>query len=107
MKDELVNDAAQGVVEDVPQDVAQDFGFGARAARLSLCGPRHATTAAATTTIVLVVARAIFMRWNPGAAKDGSVKVFIVARVIFERMKPKKGMLLRGDPDAGLTPVKV
>jgi len=33
MKDEHVNDAAQGVVEDVPQDVAQDLGFGARAAR--------------------------------------------------------------------------
>jgi len=34
MKDEHVNDAAQGVVEDVPQDVAQDLGFGARAAPL-------------------------------------------------------------------------
>jgi len=33
MKDEHVNDAAEGVVEDVPQDVAQDLGFGARAAR--------------------------------------------------------------------------
>ena len=29
------------------------------------------------------------MRRNSGAAKDGSVKVFIVARVIFERRKPK------------------
>ena len=28
-----MNDAAQGVVEDVPQDVAQDLAFGARAAR--------------------------------------------------------------------------
>ena len=28
-----MNDMAQGVVEDVPQDVAQDLGFGARAAR--------------------------------------------------------------------------
>ena len=35
-------------------------------------------------------ARIIFMRRNPGVAKDGSVKVFIVARVIFERRKPKK-----------------
>ena len=26
MKDGHVNDAAQGVVEDVPQDVAQDLG---------------------------------------------------------------------------------
>ena len=33
MNGELVKDAAQGVVEDVPQDVAQDFGFRARAAR--------------------------------------------------------------------------
>ena len=33
MKDEHVNDATQGVVEDVPQDVAQDLGFGVRAAR--------------------------------------------------------------------------
>ena len=33
MKDEHVKDAAQGVAEDVPQDVAQDLGFGARAAR--------------------------------------------------------------------------
>jgi len=48
------------------------------------------TTAAAATTTFLVVARAIFMRRNPGAAKDGSVKVLIVARVIFERRKPKK-----------------
>ena len=48
------------------------------------------TAAAATTTTVFVVARVIFMRRNPGAAKDGSVKVSIVARVIFERRKPKK-----------------
>ena len=33
MKDEHVNDVAQGVVEDVPQEVAQDLGLGARAAR--------------------------------------------------------------------------
>jgi len=33
MKDEHVNDAAQGVVEDVPQDVAT-------AAALSLCSSR-------------------------------------------------------------------
>ena len=47
MKDEHVkNDAAQGVVEDVPQDMAQDMGFGARAAR-TLLATRHATTAAA------------------------------------------------------------
>ena len=39
MKDEHVNDAAQGVVEDVPQDVAQDLGFGARAARALLATP--------------------------------------------------------------------
>ena len=43
MKDEHVNDAAQGVVEDLPLDVAQDLGFRARAAR----PPRHATTTAA------------------------------------------------------------
>jgi len=49
------------------------------------------TAAAAATTIVLVVARAIFMRRNPGAAMDGNVKVFIVARVVFKRWKPKKG----------------
>ena len=42
MKDEHVNDAAKGVVEDVPQDVAQDLAFGAWAARALL-----ATTAAA------------------------------------------------------------
>jgi len=30
------------------------------------------------------------MRRNPGAAKDGSVKVLVVASVIFERRKPKK-----------------
>jgi len=29
------------------------------------------------------VARAVFKRRNPGAAEDGSVKVSIVARVIF------------------------
>jgi len=39
MKDEHVNDAAQGVVEDVPQDVAQDLGFRARAARALLATP--------------------------------------------------------------------
>ena len=32
MKDEHVNDAAQGAVEEVLQDVAQDLAFGARAA---------------------------------------------------------------------------
>jgi len=40
------------------------------------------TTAAAAAIVVLVVARVIFMRLNPDAAKDGSVKVFIVARAI-------------------------
>ena len=40
MKDEHVNDAAQGVVEDAPQDVAKDLGFGARAARALLATPR-------------------------------------------------------------------
>jgi len=39
MKDEHVNDAAQGAVEDVPQDVAQDLDFGARAARALLDTP--------------------------------------------------------------------
>ena len=40
MKDEHVNDAAKSVVEDVPQDVAQDLvGFGARAARALLATP--------------------------------------------------------------------
>ena len=33
MKDGHVNDAAQGAAEDMPQDVAQDLAFGARAAR--------------------------------------------------------------------------
>jgi len=39
MKDGHVNDAAQGVVGDVTQDVAQDLGFGARAARALLATP--------------------------------------------------------------------
>jgi len=39
MKDEHVNDATQGVVEDVPQDVAQDLGFRAQAARALLAMP--------------------------------------------------------------------
>ena len=39
MKDEHVNVSAQGVVEDVTQDVAQDLGFGARAARALLATP--------------------------------------------------------------------
>ena len=34
-----MNDAAQGVVEDVPRDVAQDLAFGARAARALLATP--------------------------------------------------------------------
>jgi len=69
------------------------------------------TTSAAAGAIVLVVSRVIFMRWNPGAAKDGSVKVFIVARVIFERRKPKRHAALkkryaaaRGDPDVSPSP---
>ena len=33
MKDEHVKDAALGLAGDVPQDVAQDLGFRARAAR--------------------------------------------------------------------------
>ena len=51
MKDKHVKDTAQGVVEDVPQYVAQDLAFEARAARalpatppppppLSLCSSR-------------------------------------------------------------------
>ena len=34
-----MNDAAKGVVEDVPQDVTQDLGFGARVARALLATP--------------------------------------------------------------------
>jgi len=34
-----VNDAVQGAVEDAPQYVAQDLGFGARAARALLATP--------------------------------------------------------------------
>jgi len=34
-----VNDAAQGAMEDVPQDVAQDLGFRARVARALLATP--------------------------------------------------------------------
>jgi len=39
MKDEHVNDAAQGAVEDVPQDMAQDLGFGP--GRRAPSPPRH------------------------------------------------------------------
>ena len=39
MKDEHVNDAEQGVVDDVPQDVAQDLGLGTRAARALIATP--------------------------------------------------------------------
>ena len=39
MKDKHVKDAAQGVAEDVPQDVARDLGFGAREARALLATP--------------------------------------------------------------------
>ena len=39
MKDEHVKDAALGVAGDVPQDVAQDLGFGARAARALIATP--------------------------------------------------------------------
>ena len=34
-----MNDAVRGVVEDMPQDVAQDLGFRARAARALLATP--------------------------------------------------------------------
>jgi len=37
---------------------------------------------------VLVVASAIFKRRNPGAAEDGSGKLFIVARAISKRRSP-------------------
>ena len=65
------------------------------------------TTAAAAATIVLVVACVIFMRPNPGAAKDGSVKVFILARVTVERPKPKRHAAARRpgrEPDPAPTP---
>ena len=39
IKDEHVKDAAQGVAEEVPQDVAQDLALGARAARALLATP--------------------------------------------------------------------
>ena len=39
MKDGHVRDAAQGFSEDVPQDVAQNLVFGARAARALLATP--------------------------------------------------------------------
>jgi len=51
MKDEHVKDAAQGVADDVPQDVAQDLVFdrGSGGAR----PPRHATTTAAAVFVQL------------------------------------------------------
>jgi len=39
MKDEHVKDAAQGVAEDVSDNVAQDLAFGARAVRALLATP--------------------------------------------------------------------
>jgi len=39
MKDKHVKDAAQCVAKDVPQDMAQDLGFGARATRALLATP--------------------------------------------------------------------
>jgi len=39
MKDGHVKDEAQGVAGDVPQDVAQELAFGARAARAILASP--------------------------------------------------------------------
>ena len=39
MKDEHVEDAAQGITEYVPQDVAKALAFGARAARALLTTP--------------------------------------------------------------------
>ena len=50
---------------------------------------------------VFIVASVIFKRRNPGAADDGSVQVLIAARVIFS------GTQARGDPDASPTPDKV
>jgi len=53
VKGKHVKDAAQGVAGDVPQGVAQDLGFGARAARAL-----PATTAAAAAFVQLA------LRWG-------------------------------------------
>ena len=49
-----VKDAAQGVLEDVAEDVVKDLAFGARAARAFLA-TRHATTAAAAVFVQLAL----------------------------------------------------
>ena len=57
MKYEYVKDAAQGVAEDVPQELAQNWAFGARAAG-GARPLRHATTAAAAVFVQLA------LRWG-------------------------------------------
>jgi len=59
--------------------------------------------AAATTNTTFSSTCTVCQRRNPGAAEDGSVKVFIVARAIFNSSggakAPKRNSSARGDPD--------
>ena len=78
MNDELVKDAAQGVAEDMTQDVAQDLLRGPGGARPH----RHATTAAAVVLVQLA------LRWGTtnehlasgGAAQSAPMFISSAAR---------------------------
>ena len=70
MKDGHVNDAAQDVAQDVEQDSAQDVA----------------------KDVAKVVAKGVakdVAEGVLGAAEDGGMKVFIVARAIFQRRDPR------------------
>jgi len=97
-----VNDAAQGVVEDVPQDVAQDLGFRARAARAllampplppppPLCSSRLDGSATGQLSGIWL---GLWASASEGAAQ--SAFMFIVGKT--ERRRPVKGS--RREPDA-------
>ena len=60
MKDEHVKDAAQGVAEDVPQNVRRTWPSGPGGAPSS---PRHATTAAAAVFVQLALALRYARNW--------------------------------------------
>jgi len=72
-----VKDVAQGVSENVPQDVAQDLAFGARAAR-ALLATRHATTADAAVFVQLA------LRWGRNWATQCGIHL---ARAVGKRFR--------------------
>ena len=78
-----MKDAAQGVVEDVQPDLAQDLAFGVQGGAGGARPPRHATTAAAAVFVQLA------LRWGCNWAAQ-----WHLARTVGKRFRGHKSAVV-------------